>query len=394
MAENSKIEWCDHTFNPWMGCTKVSEGCANCYAEVSTPIRTSGLKWGKGQPRQRTSDANWKKPLAWDKESMRGLFGEYEYKGVASGTKHRGSYEHGMTNGTWRAKRPRVFCASLADWLDPEVPIEWLADLLDLIRRTPYLDWLLLTKRPELWEEQMQRVLQVAGANVPTLQFVADWLEGTPASNVWIGTSVENQKRANERIPHLLKIPAAVRFLSCEPLLRELDIERWIGEYYCPSCGNHCSEKSIENMACPSCDTEDVSCDCDDIELQCPNCGNYGDEMGLDTNECWRRSGGTVGIHWVICGGESGTKARPMHPEWARSLRDQCRAAGVPFFFKQWGEWLPSCQYQPNAGYKEQAQHSFCEENHSWWVGKKAAGRLLDGREWNEMPQTESEGTQ
>jgi len=308
MAENSKIEWCDHTFNPWIGCTKISPGCANCYAEVSTPSRTMGVEWGKGNPRHRTSELNWNKPLAWNRKA--------EKEGV----------------------RHRVFCASLADWLDPEVPIEWLADLLDLIRQTPNLDWLLLTKRPELWNMRLDEsfgTMPMHGIKSALANFVGRWLfDKNPPSNVWIGTTVENQKYADLRIPDLLKIPAKVHFLSCEPLLGKLDLR-----------------KAFD--------------------------GDQAFPLGM-------------GIQWVICGGESGRGARPMHPDWARSLRDQCQAAGVPFFFKQWGEWgLPddvSCVDEvPERVYRI---GSAFPDVHMYRIGKKAAGRLLDGREWNELPNT------
>jgi protein gp37 len=314
--KNSHIEWTDHTFNPWEGCTKVSPGCAHCYAEARNQRFSGGANWGKGAPRRRTSEANWRQPIAWDKASA-----------FAS--------EHGV-------RRSRVFCASLADWLDDEVPIEWLVDLLDLIRRTPNLDWLLLTKRPQNWRDRICRALaHVEGIDFETGDswegdaqtelgiWLNDWTatDGTGIpDNIWIGTTVEDQQRADERIPLLLQIPAKVRFLSCEPLLGPVDV---------------LSGWAIRGK-----------------------------------------------VDWVICGGESGHGARPMHPDWARSLRDQCAAAGVPFFFKQWGEWLPGCQYREGDKdrLKEKSQHSFDADNHSWWVGKLASGRLLDGQEHSAFP--------
>jgi len=286
-VKNSKIEWTDHTFNPWIGCTKVSPGCANCYAE-SLDHRWGHDSWGPGKPRRRTSAANWKQPLAWDKAAK----------------KDRELWE--VEGGEWH--RPRVFCASLADWLDEEVPTEWRVDLLKLIRQTQNLDWLLLTKRPQNWLAQMKSV-DVAAGYCGITSMVGKWIEGTPPPNVWIGTTVEDQQRADERIPHLLTIPARVRFLSCEPLLGPVDLDL-----------GHPKWRTAESYH------------------------SY--------------------IHWVICGGESGPRARPMHPAWARSLRDQCAAAGVPFFFKQWGE----------------------HDQHGKRVGKHTAGRLLDGKEHNAFP--------
>jgi protein gp37 len=271
MAENSSIEWTDHTFNPWVGCTKVSAGCKNCYAEEMMAKRYGKVEWGVNGQRVRTSEANWKKPFAWNRKA--------EKLGI----------------------RYKVFCASLADVFEnkPDQQAEldqWRGQLFDMIRDTPNLDWLLLTKRPELINETIQRVTSVDSAA---------WFWAI--RNVRIGTSVENQEQANIRIPELLNIPAP-NFISAEPLLGELDL--W----------------------------------------------QYGNK-----------------INWVIVGGESGHNARPMHPEWARSIRDQCVSAGVPFLFKQWGEWA-------YLGDLDDGGEKFAK------VGKHDAGRLLDGREWNEFP--------
>lgn len=258
MAEDSKIQWTDHTFNPWIGCTKVSPGCLHCYAETQNNLRKwNPAGWGKGAPRKRTSEGNWKNPIKWNKAA-------------------------GMHNATLLGEehRPRVFCASLADWLDDEVPIQWLADLLALIHATPNLDWLLLTKRPENWKTRLESALAelICRPNNEGMMFAASWLDGKEPANVWVGTTVEDQTRAEERIPHLDAIPARVRFLSCEPLLGPVN---------------------------------------------------------LSMRKDWMEM--PDGIHWVIAGGESGPGARPMELEWARSLKDQCQAAGVPFFMKQLG---------------------------------------------------------
>jgi protein gp37 len=323
----SRIEWTDYTFNPWIGCTKISPGCAHCYAETRDRrhLQEKVDHWGPGAPRMRTSAANWKLPRRWNKLSLT------------------------------RTDRPRVFCASLADWLDDEVPIEWLADLLELIHATPHLDWLLLTKRPENFAERMKQVQQLPLASAATENYnmafdcwIGGWIEGLepPPTNVWIGTTVEDQTRADERIPTLLQIPAKVRFLSCEPLLGPVRLDAL-----------------------------------------------HDDELGAQWNAL------EMGIHWVICGGESGAEARPMHPAWARSLREQCQASGVPFFFKQWGEWWPYPQpataganngvglcLLPNGRPGSQGDYWEGRAEGMERVGKKAAGRLLDGREWNEFP--------
>jgi protein gp37 len=171
MAENSKIEWTDHTFNPWIGCQKVSPGCDHCYAEAMMDHRFSKVEWGPHGERKRTSDAYWKQPLRWAKQ----------------------------TNG----KRPRVFCASLADVFDNRVPQEWRRDLWELIQKTRQLDWLLLTKRPE----NISKMLP------------AQW----PLPNVWLGTTIESSDYWH-RYASLSAIPAVVRFISYEPALGALEI--------------------------------------------------------------------------------------------------------------------------------------------------------------------------
>jgi protein gp37 len=359
--ENSKIEWTDHTFNPWEGCTKVSPGCANCYAETRNArfygkANPSGAapNWGKGAPRRRTSAANWRKPLAWDRHAGAELLTAQHILA---------DEKAGEENRQWAEtrRRPRVFSASLADWLDDEVPLRWLADLLDLIRQTPSLDWQLLTKRPQNWETRMRQVWTAFTGcqddTVPFQRLVDSWLQGTPPPNVWIGTTVEDQTRADERIPQLLRIPARIRFLSCEPLLGRVDLSAFMGKT--------------------------VSLD-DRIALY------------------------NFGIDWVIAGGESGPRARPMHPEWARSLRDQCAANKVPFFLKQWGEWAPDSPFYPGPDDDDpfldgcivlEPSGSIVHDSGdrleyqpapgSWLMrrlGKKSAARLLHGRTYDDFP--------
>lgn len=309
MGEKTEISWTDSTFNPWLGCTKVSPGCANCYAETLMDHRYHRVKWGKGQPRQRTSAANWKQPLRWNRDAS----GSFQQVEMRDGAIHRGTIKEMAalnlsTDQIVAANpaRPRVFCASLADWLDDEVPIEWLADLLKLIHDTPNLDWLMLSKRIEDCLERLGEVLNWIDAETNGLRdksergqtlaqrafFVNDWLSGgRPPANIWLGVTVENQEYADKRIPELLKIPARVRFLSCEPLLSAVDLKLPSRSFGFP--------KHITSE---------------------------GHAVGMPQ-----------GIHWVIAGGESSQKARPMHPDWFRSIRDQCQAAGVAMFMKQMG---------------------------------------------------------
>lgn len=324
MSENSKIEWTDHTFNPWEGCTKVSPGCLNCYAETRNARWNGGESpnWGKGKPRRRTSESNWKKPLKWNSDAS-GSFQSFQQVMTSDGEIYRGTIEEIKSlelpmDSIVEAgpARPRVFCASLADWLDDEVPIEWLADLLELIRLTPNLDWLLLTKRPENWLERMLAVESFGRSKSPILALnsaaliSSDWRKGYAPSNVWIGTTVEDQKRADERIPLLLNIPAKVRFLSCEPLLEAVDITKIPDQLYsyCEGCDDEKSRVYFNSLT-----------------------GRQFCDRSCDGGEYIPR------IHWVICGGESGSGCRPFDLDWARSLRDQCKDSGVAYFMKQMG---------------------------------------------------------
>lgn len=298
MAENSKIEWTDHTFNPWIGCTKVGPGCDHCYAENQDKHRKwTPAGWGAGQPRKRTSVAYWNNPLKWNRDAER--------KGV----------------------RYRVFCASLADVFDNEVPDHWRTDLFSLIEATPNLDWLLLTKR------------------ISNAERMIPWRD-KPWPNVWLGATVVNQEEADRDIPKLLATRAAIRFLSIEPLLEAIVIEE---------CLNLCG--------CGDCDY------CSDVTTLPPP-------------------------DWVIVGGESGPNARPMHPQWVASLRDQCKASGTPFLFKQWGEWAPAPVGLPcNAAKKlyifhdGKTQRGYTEGGQRLArYGKAKAGRLFDGVEHNGFP--------
>ncbi len=311
---NSKIEWTDHTFNPWWGCMKVSPGCKNCYAEtLDNRYNHENPHWGPNSNRKPQSDKYWNQPLKWNKEAAA--------KGI----------------------KAKVFCASMADVFEghPDT-LPHLKRLFSLIKQTPNLIWQLLTKRPE---------------NIKTL-IAFDFPDGLP-ENIWIGTSVENQQAADERIPHLLCVPATVRFLSIEPLLGPIILRRQAQ------------------------DSKEI--------LQATLMGKL-DEYFRPVER---------GIDWVIVGGESGHGARPIHPEWVRSLRDQCNAANVSFFFKQWGEWVPDNQHSNFiAGIEVKSVRNILLDGSEYndgfiragdlacmkKVGKKKAGRLLDGREWNEFP--------
>lgn len=299
MSAETKIEWARHTFNPWWGCARISPGCVHCYADTIA-TRWGHELWRRHGPRRAMSDQYWQKPLIWNRKAA-------EADGPV-----------------------RVFCASMADVFEdhPESDVWAFQDkerarLWDLIEATPNLTWMLLTKRPQ----------NVAG--------MVPWGEDWP-STVWLGASVEDQRRADERMPILLDIPAAVRFVSAEPLVGPVSL--W--------------------------------------------------DLGLETG---------AGPEWVICGGESGAKARPMHAGWARSLRDQCRRAGprVPFHFKQHGAWAPVV---PDEWQNRKSSDWLIRHDGKAWplaephgaadgtevtirrTGKKAAGRELDGRTHDECP--------
>ncbi|ALG60878.1 MULTISPECIES: DUF5131 family protein [Citromicrobium] len=304
MAETTGIEWADATANFWIGCTKLSPACDHCYAEADWDHRKHRVKWGPHGDRSFVKAGE---------QVVRTM----QRKAAAF------MAEHG--------RKPRIFVNSLSDFADNHRSIlpEWREKVWQLARECPDVILLILTKRLQ---------------NLPDY-LPADWGTGYP--NVWIGTTAENQTEADRRVPLLLATPAAVRFLSCEPLLGPVDLSEW--------------------MVCPNA-RDGLSMD--------PSTGAY---------ECCSRCDWTgIGFcpDWVIVGGESGPKARPMHPDWARSLRDQCEAAGVPFLFKQWGEWLPASQIDA------QGEICCCGSPNSppQRVGKKRAGRLLDGRTHDGFP--------
>jgi protein gp37 len=214
--KNSAIQWTDHTFNPWEGCTKVAPECAHCYAEVLVDHRFGRVKWGKGQPRRRTSENLWKQPLQWN----RFLIPVCKSCGQEFTARHEESCAVDCPQCakplSYRAQR--VFCLSLGDWLDEEVPIEWLADLLALIHATPNLDWQLLTKRPQNWLSLIDNAFDYLTENeVPEQEWLGNWIDGRSPSNIWIGVSAGADQKA------VLEIPAKIHFLSCEPMLHEFD---------------------------------------------------------------------------------------------------------------------------------------------------------------------------
>ena len=303
MAEISKIAWTKSTWNPWIGCTKISVthgelqgGCDNCYAERQDARKVFGgaTHFGTGVPRMRTSIQNWNQVRRWNK--------------AAPNTEFAGR------KGFWP-----VFCASLADIFDNEVPDEWRRDFWALVKECSNLTFIIVTKRVGNVEKMLP----------------PDWGGGYP--NVWLMITVVNQVEANRDISKLLKVPAVMRGLSVEPMLGPVDLRLWLGI-------DHRSPASR-----------------------------------------WERGGVNQGLHWVVSGGESGNNARPMHADWARTLRGQCAAAGVPYLFKQWGEWVPMMGHAQGVPVREE-KHTHQDGTIMGWAGKEAAGRRLDGVLHDEFP--------
>lgn len=357
MAENSKIEWTDHTINFWWGCTKVSPACANCYAERQDLHFHPSPRWQDRFQGEKATASHWgataPRLLRVDAARIEAL--RYECRAVKEG------------------RRFRVFTNSMSDFFEDRRDLDGARlKALDTIRQTPQLDWLILTKRPEKILDllALAQKMEQENAITPRLaenaltEWLGWWLSGKAPANVWLGTTVEDQERADHRIPALLQVPATVRFLSCEPLLGKVDLERIV----------------LKSSDHPEVGKPDVT-----IDALRGWFGGAGD--------------GRTSIDWVICGGESGPHARPMHPDWIRGLRDQCIATGVPFFFKQWGEYEDTGDHGPwrgdvalwpdgNGVVLRGAQFPTSREATIMRrVGKTRAGRLLDGMEHNGMPE-------
>lgn len=291
MSEKSKISWCDSTVNFWEGCTKVSDGCKNCYAEARDKRFTGGKLWGKGAPRRKSKSAvamakrlN-SKPWVCDACGNSAKWAEnFGYEQNSPDDFPNAFCSTCNTMACFH--RRRIFSLSLGDWLDPEVPVEWLAEMLDTIRKCPDVIWILCTKRPELWKQRMGDAYAArfySEGHSERNAWLEDWRDGKPPGNICLLASVENQATADDRIPELLRIPARWHGLSVEPLLGPVAF---------------------------------------------PKMEMLGD--GYETNRGNK-------IDWLIIGGESGPQARPCNVDWVRWLMKQGKDAGVPVFVKQLG---------------------------------------------------------
>lgn len=309
MGDNTTIEWTEATWNPIRGCSRISPGCQHCYAErVAARFNGPGQAY-EGLAVMKSNGAHWTGELRLVEEHLEDPL---------------------------RWKRPRrIFVNSMSDLFHENMPGEWIDRVVEVMLKAKQHTFQVLTKRAERMYDYISRNC---------------WLTNDPLPNVWWGVSVENQKAADERLRWLLRTPAAVRWLSVEPLLGPVDL--------------------------------------------CAAGMKINGKLDVHTGE-------RIFIDWVVVGGESGPSARPMHPAWARQIRDDCRTCGVPFFFKQWGEWAPTDYRGVGTSwpYGHGRFANWIAERETWHestipggstvlarIGKKEAGRSLDGVEWNSYP--------
>lgn len=348
MSDASKIEWTDATWNPVRGCSRVSEGCRNCYAE-----RIASRFSGPGQPFEWfAKDGKWTGEVFLEPEKL-------------------------LVPLRWRKPR-KIFVNSMSDLFHEELSDRAIAAVFGVMAACPHHIFQVLTKRPEAAARFMGKRLDPFGDHaascdwwarqygVPLSTEMSRELSSWPPPNVLLGVSVEDQPTADERIPILLRIPAAVRFVSYEPALGPIDVTPYLPRVgRCETCWSRAASTELAY----------------DSKTEA-----YYAAMKRAEDE---KAPCTQHVGWVIAGGESGPRARPAHPDWFRSVRDQCVAAGVPFFFKQWGECIHRSQlkYNDRLAFEIDQAENLAGNPEEWWrVGKKRAGRLLDGREWNEVP--------
>lgn len=307
MSAKTSIEWTESTWNPISGCSKVSQGCKNCYAERD---------WARLQH-----------------------LPAYAGRAFTDVAMHADRLEQPLR---WRRPK-RIFVNSMSDLFHADVPDDFIDKVFAVMALAKQHTFQILTKRPD-----RMRAYLFHGARAELVGIEAEALSGLdrhteamsqrwpfPLPNVWLGVSVEDQASADDRIPLLLQTPAAVRWISAEPLLGP-------------------------------------------VSLPFERIGHW-NALAIKSNQPWA----TTRLHWVVVGGESGPKARPMHPEWVRSLRDQCSVAGVPLLFKQWGEWAP---YDRSRTDSKGLEAPSALDDPLQRVGKRLAGRMLDGVLHDEYP--------
>jgi protein gp37 len=382
MSDNSSIEWTDATWPVVAGCDPASPGCDHCYAATLTSGRLRHLP---------------------------------AYAGLAEGGRFNGQVRTLPDRLAWPLhwRKPRkIFVSDMADLFHDKVGASFIADVFAVMALTPQHTYQVLTKRhgrmrsllntPEFWYQVGHQARHLGYAYDSAANYFRDgrniydlavWTTLRHLPNVWLGVSVENQRWADIRIPALMETPAAVRFISAEPLLGPVDLSRWLRPV--PDCGHVGSEDGT----------------CVHPTAATPECHRWADCPVRAHEDDW------FGIDWVIAGGESGPQARPMHPDWPRRLRDECEVAGVAFHFKQWGTYglLPKTRpdgtydladlgvtvaddgtvYQPGDltypdgpryGEAIRARHDKAHLHAMYRVGKKTAGRELNGRTWDEYP--------
>lgn len=352
MADKTSIEWTatinadgtvtpGATWNPITGCAVVSRGCTNCYAMRLAGTRLKDIPSRAGLTTMSKAGPVWNGKVRLNEEWL---------------------------DQPLKWKRPRrIFVCAHGDLFAENVPDEWIDRVFAVMALAPQHTFQVLTKRAKRMREYVARLDQEPERDTIRRMAAAmpePWPKFKeivfPSPNVWLGVSAEDQTRADERIPDLLATPSAIRFVSAEPLLGALDLSEWLR----PACAR-----------CPPWETP-----------------------------CRHRCEHVTSLNWVIVGGESGPGARAMHPDWVRSIRDQCASARVAFFMKQWGAWLPGNVYSKN-GFVGFARHQDGSDGahggkpDHWWsgnsfdgvistlVGKKAAGRLLDGVEHSAFPE-------
>lgn len=323
----SKIEWTNVTWNPIVGCNKISLGCDNCYAEKMA---------------LRQVYIHQKRECGLNDTCL-----SYTVATNETGWSGKTSFNNSQLVKPLRWKKPRmIFVCSMGDLFHKSVPFAWIDQVFDIMAQTPRHTYQILTKRPDRMKQYFEHKNEL----------LKDLGGYSPPPFIWLGVTAENQEQANKRVPVLLQIPASIHFVSIEPMLSNIFLDDWM----IPTCKKCNGSGSLPISG---------------GGIACPDCLNTVNGQG------WLNSQ----IDWVICGGESGHKARPIHPYWVESIKHQCKVTKTPFFFKQWGAWIHKEQISDFDKIKDNFKNHVVIDNFHK-LGKKKAGRLLDSKEHNEMP--------